>query len=262
MGLEQLFIVLVRPRQSGNIGAAARAVANHGLGGLVLVDPPAFDPDRARWMAPGAHDVVNAARIVGSVEEAVAPARLVIGTTARRRRWDWPVWGPDEVAAEVFGDPAPTAILFGPEDAGLSNEDLSLCHAALSLPTAEHASLNLAQAVTVTCAGLLAHARGRGAAPDVPTRQIPRRGEDGRAAWPSAEPGLRADAAPVAQQAAAVAEAVALLEEVGYLDSRAPEQVQGTLHRLLGRANPTPREVNVLRGMAAALRYALTARSR
>ena len=70
--LGHVFVVLVRPLQPGNVGTAARAIANHGLGGLVLVDPPAFDPERARWMAPGAAEVIDRARFVGSVREAVA----------------------------------------------------------------------------------------------------------------------------------------------------------------------------------------------
>ncbi|MBO85715.1 MAG: tRNA (cytosine(32)/uridine(32)-2'-O)-methyltransferase TrmJ, partial [Deltaproteobacteria bacterium] len=65
--LARVHIVLVTPRQPGNVGAAARAMANNGLGRLVLVAPPAFDPDRARWMAPGAHDRIDHALIVGSV---------------------------------------------------------------------------------------------------------------------------------------------------------------------------------------------------
>ena len=69
--LSHLRVVLVRPQQPGNIGVAARALANHGITDLVLVDPPGFDPERARWMAPNAHDVLNNARFTRTVEEAV-----------------------------------------------------------------------------------------------------------------------------------------------------------------------------------------------
>ncbi len=234
--LAHVVVVLVRPIQSGNVGAAARAIANHGLGGLVLVDPPAFDPDEARWMAPGTEHVVHAARIVATVEEAVADRALVIGTTARPRRWDWPVWSPPELVA-ALAEPGwrgrPTAILFGPEDAGLANEDLRHATALLRLPTTHHSSINLAQAVTVTAAWLA----GAAAEP------------------PPADP--RAAPAPVRDQERLVEQALGVLDGATYLAGRNPEQVRGTLFRLLNRARPSHRELAALMGMVGKLRWAV-----
>ena len=86
--LASVHIVLVAPRSAGNIGGAARAMANNGLGRLVLVAPPAFDPDRARWMAPGVHERIDSALIVGSVAEAIDSLDVVrvVGTSARAKR--------------------------------------------------------------------------------------------------------------------------------------------------------------------------------
>ena len=104
-------MVLVRSRSPGNVGAAARAIANHGLGRLILVAPPAFDLEQARWMAPGAHKVIDDAILARSVEEAVSLQR-VVGTSGRSRRWRWPSAAPGSWAS-VVASPAPTALLFG-----------------------------------------------------------------------------------------------------------------------------------------------------
>lgn len=151
---EHVSIVLIRPQHSGNIGAVARSIANHGLGQLILVDPPAFDPDRARWMAPHAHHIIDEAKFVGSVEDAVSNAQLVLGTSARNRSWNIPF-----IDIPAFCDraarPQRIALLFGPEDSGLSNLDMQFCHAMIALPTHHHQSLNLSQAVNVFGAHLM-----------------------------------------------------------------------------------------------------------
>lgn len=255
--LAHVRVVLVRPQQPGNVGVAARAIANHGVGGLTLVSPEGFDPERARWMAPGAASVIDQARFCGSVLEAVDEAGLVVGTTGRSRRWRWPVLDPPALAEAALAQEAPVCLLFGPEDKGLSNEDLALCHAILSLPVATHASLNLGQAVTVTCAGLLQAASSAGVAGEPARRQRPRRGDPDRA-YESAEP---EPLAPVGRQAELVALAATLLQQAEYLPGRSEEQVRGSLYRLLGRAEPTVDELNFLFGMAKSLAFALKARS-
>ena len=83
--LSHISVVLVRPRHPENIGFVARAVANHGLGRLILVSPVAFDPERARWAAPGAHWVIDSALIVSTVSAGVANFEQVVATTARDR---------------------------------------------------------------------------------------------------------------------------------------------------------------------------------
>lgn len=224
--LDRVRIVLVRPQQPGNIGTVARAIANHGLGPLTLVDPPGFDPDRARWMAPEAHHVVNGARFTATVAEAVADTAVVIGTSARKRRWDWPTLSPTELS-DFIGDRS-AAILFGPEDAGLSNADLGLCQAIVSIPTTEHRSLNLGQAVTVLASTLRA---------TLPTHT-----------------GAPPPDADVAMQDAAVSLLLEILEESDYMRGRSAELVHGTLFRLLGRARPSHKEVVALLGMLHKLR--------
>ena len=240
-------VVLVRPRSPGNVGAAARAIANHGLGRLILVAPPAFDPEQARWMAPGAHAVIDHAILARSVEEAVSPHQRVVGTSGRSRRWRWPVRSPWELGASVVASPAPTALLFGPEDFGLSNADLSVCTELLTLPTAGHDSLNLAQAVTVTASWML------GAWCQQRDRDAGGSAIDGAATAPTAPP--TADAAPVGLRDAVIQDLMEVLDASGYLRSRSELQVRSTLHQLLGRLQPTRSEAGMLRGMLKPTRW-------
>lgn len=226
--------VLVRPRSPGNVGGVARAIANHSLGGgLWLVDPPAFDPDLARWMAPNAHAVIDGARIVADVPAALEGAAFVVGTTARERRFGWPVLGPVELVHRLHAEEGELAVLFGPEDTGLSTEDLRLCDALLRLPTGAHASLNLSTAASVIGAWLLGLDPTLAAPPPPPRRRL--------------SVGLRAGL---------VADAITLLRQTDYLRSHSDEQAQGTLYRLLGGLDADPAEAGALRAMAKALRNA------
>jgi len=141
-------IILVRSKDSANVGAAARAMKNFGLSDLVLVAPRCAVDDRARALASHAGDLLDAARVEASLETAIGDRRLVLGTSARRRTTETlPVLTPREAAPRLLQQG--TAVLFGPEDHGLSNEELNLCQGYVSIPTADYPSLNLAQAVLV-----------------------------------------------------------------------------------------------------------------
>ncbi len=154
-------VVLVRPRNPLNIGAAARALANFGLRDMRVVAP--FEPtwQEARSAAVGAEQVVESARAVPTLLDAIGDATLVLGTTTgQRRNLDRDLLPLPELAAwlarrKVSGR---AALLFGSEKTGLSNEHLSLCHALVRIPTApDCVSMNLGQAVAV-CAYELARA--------------------------------------------------------------------------------------------------------
>lgn len=147
-------VVLVRPRNPLNIGAAARAMANFGLQELMVVapHPPVWQETRS---AVGAEDIVRSARAVGDLADAIADRTWVIGTTSgsrrnidrelipldRHREWLPKPGGRDRVA-----------LLFGSEKTGLSNEEMSFCHNLVKIPTHQHCpSMNLGQAVAVCC---------------------------------------------------------------------------------------------------------------
>ncbi len=247
-------VVLVRPLQSGNIGAAARALKNMGLRKLVVVAPRALDIDRARWMAPGAAEILDEARWVATVGEAVEDCTFVAATTARGRHHAWPATTADGLAPMCFEKDREVAILFGPEDAGLGNEDLAHAHTLVHIPTDAHASINVGQAVLLVSASLFAEATRRGF--------VPRPVGEGRRGGPArgAAPGASAprQVAPAKLVDPLVADWLGTVEMAGFMKSHEPLLVEGTLRRILGRAELDPLEVSVLRGMMRKLRWKMT----
>lgn len=147
--LDRFLVVLHEPRDLVNVALVIRAMKNMGLARLRVVRPLEWNPHRIEGIAHGTEDLVEAASVVERLDEALADATYVVGTSARRRasRQQW--WTPEEAALRLLpragrGD---VALLFGREDRGLSNEDLDRCHALISIPTSpEHPSLNLAHA--------------------------------------------------------------------------------------------------------------------
>jgi tRNA (cytidine32/uridine32-2'-O)-methyltransferase len=252
---DRVVIVLVRPQQPGNVGAAARAMANMGLSQLVLVDPPAWDPETARWMAPGCADLLARARVVATLDEALVGVGRVVATTARHRRRDQPVRDPAETARVLLDDPRPTAILFGREDHGLSDAEVLRAESVLRIPTASHASLNLGQAVLLTAWAIFDEHRKRGG---TATGRV--LGGTPHAASTTARLDRRdrrdlpADALTMEPAVAGIA---GLLDRVGYLRGVDPEKVKVTFRGLLQRASTSIREVEALRGMLNRVDWAL-----
>jgi len=154
VALQNIAIVLHRPRISENIGAAARAMQNMGIGRLIVVAPQQYDREKALMMAThAAAGVIEKMQVLTDLKEALSPYHFVAGTTARLGG-QRPVLKSPATLAERLISISPenqVAILFGPEDRGLSNEDLHNCHELVHIPTAEFSSLNLAQAVMIVC---------------------------------------------------------------------------------------------------------------
>ncbi len=147
-------IVFKEPRFPENIGAAARAMHNMGFSRLVVVNPEKWDLKRINMMATHeAAKIVEQIRRVETLTEAVATANYVVGTTARLGRQRPVIQSPAALANHL--SPLSThneiALVFGPEDRGLTNEDLRLCHKLVTIPTADFASINLAQSVMIFC---------------------------------------------------------------------------------------------------------------
>ena len=152
--LDHVAVVLNRPRYPENIGSAARAACNMGVGKLVVVAPENCDLKRVLTLAThAAAHVVEDMDVFDDLSEALAPYHWVVGTTARLGGERQVVLSPPRMAEEL----APitrhnrVALLFGPEDRGLTNEELRNCHQLVNIPTAQFSSLNLAQAVMVIC---------------------------------------------------------------------------------------------------------------
>jgi len=155
---DHIYFVLVEPKDSGNIGAAARAIKNMGFQNLCLVRPPSKIADEARWLAHNALDVLDSAKVFDSVSDVIKDKSIVVGTTRRtgkNRGMSMLAQQGCEYLCERAGENK-VAILFGREDKGLLNEEVAVCGLLLNIPTSkEHRSLNLSQAVLIVAYELL-----------------------------------------------------------------------------------------------------------
>ncbi|WP_071673280.1 RNA methyltransferase [Nioella nitratireducens] len=147
--------ILVRPQMGENIGAAARAMWNFGLDHIRVVEPrDGWPNERAVALASGAGRLLDNAGLMGSVEEAVRDCTYVFATTARQRGLTKPIVTPEramEQARAIHAEGGKVGVLFGPERAGLENEDIVQADAIISVPVnPEFASLNLGQCVLLT----------------------------------------------------------------------------------------------------------------
>lgn len=235
--LDRIRIVLVNPVHSGNIGGAARAMKNMGLDNLWLVAPQRFPDPEATWRAASATDVLDAARVVPTLDEAIAGCGLVVGTSARERRIPWPVCGPRECAGELLDVAArqPVAILFGREDYGLSNDELQRCNLHVTIPTHDaYSSLNLAMAVQIIAYEIFSGAQAR----------------TGNAA-------VQQDWDQPLATAGDLELLYTHLEQTairtGFLDPARPRMFMPRMRRLFGRVRMDAMELNILRGLLAAM---------
>ncbi len=240
--MTQLFsnirIVLVNTSHPGNIGAAARAMKTMGLTRLYLVDPQQYPCAEATARASGADDVLAAARVCDTLEEAVAECGLVVATSARERRLEYPSLSPDECALKLLSEASgnEVALVFGRERTGLTNEELDHCHYLTNIPSnPEYSSLNLAAAIQVLCYEL----RKASIRDDIPVAPEPDTAE--RFATAMEMEGLHRHLADVMQQ-------------VNLVSPDKPKlMLHRRLRRLFQRARPSVTEVNILRGILSAV---------
>ena len=152
--LNHVTVVLNKPRYPENIGAAARAACNMGIQHLVVVNPENFQLDRVLTLAThAASGLVARMERHNDLSQALHSFNYVVGTTARLGGERRIVISPEQMAHQLIplSQKNRIALVFGPEDRGLTNEELRLCHLLVNIPTAEFSSLNLAQAVMVLC---------------------------------------------------------------------------------------------------------------
>lgn len=253
--LDRIAVVLVQPLYPGNVGAAARAMRNCGLSRLIVVDPLAFDAERARWMGPGAHDILANARFVPDLDAALDGVQVAVAATARHRKDGQGILSPRQLAAQVCEAPADvhTAILFGREDHGLDTPSVQRCESIVRIPTAEHASLNLSQAVLLISHELFQAAREHGVS--APGRPVG--GSHATRSTRALDRRRKSDPADLLQIEAVVQDWTQLLDRVGYTRSAPIDRVATTARGLLQRMVPTQREAGALRGMVSRLQWAL-----
>jgi tRNA/rRNA methyltransferase len=250
MSLGKVRIVLHRPSSADNLGAAARAMKNFGLSRLVVVVPPAWAGTprgggsgtaqadvmaRAARLARHASNLLDTAEFHADLRGALGPATWVCGTTSRAvegRPWLSPRQLGEEMARR--GATGEVALVFGEERRGLSDAELELCHAVCTIPTSpDYDSMNLAQAVAVLCYELACGAgAGRGGSPGA--------GAGGAGVDAPAEPARHATVEALWERL------TVLLAATGYLNPQNPEHILADWRRLLSRAAPTQREVELL----------------
>lgn len=152
--LDNVAVVLKKPKYPGNIGAAARSCFNMGISKLIVVldDYPNYE-EMAKMATHKAVHLLDEMEMHANLEDALAPFGCVVGTTARLGRKRTIERPPREIIQDVLPllKNNKLALLFGPEDRGLTNDDLKYCQFTSCIPTAEFASLNLAQAVAIHC---------------------------------------------------------------------------------------------------------------
>ena len=149
----QIDIVLVETSHPGNIGSVARAMKTMGLKNLILVNPKDFPSKEAFMLSGNAQDVVEQARVVNTLDEAIANSINIYATSARTRTISWPIITSEEAGIEINKDVqqnSKTSIIFGREDRGLTNDELQKANKHILIPSSEeYPVLNIGISVQV-----------------------------------------------------------------------------------------------------------------
>jgi TrmH family RNA methyltransferase len=160
---KNIFFILVEPKSPGNIGAAARALKTMGFQNLILINPGNYQTPEAQWMAHASEEVLKKATVLPSLKEAAVDKHFVVATTQRERSSHLPYYHPEQLAEKIIPITAKhrVALVFGREQTGLTNEEISFCDAVSTIPShTHHPSLNLSQAVMIYCYELFRAAYG------------------------------------------------------------------------------------------------------
>jgi tRNA/rRNA methyltransferase len=236
--MAQTAIVLVSPKFAENIGSAARTAANMGVGRLILVCRDM--PDRERMLKLA---TAKAAHLLDTLEhhhdlaEALAPFAWVLGTSARQGRKRTTVNSPRQLMAEVLPQLTNNrvALLFGPEDRGLANEELRYCNQITTIPTMDFSSLNLAQAVAILCHELH-YSVLEAASREVFPPSLPRQADKG-------------------EQEAMFVHVEETLTAIGFFKSGEDEYWMKSIRQFLGRIGLKSKEIKIIRGVCRQLLY-------
>jgi len=228
---DHITIVLHKPRVPENIGAAARAICNMGIRRLIVVSPSHFDLIKVMKLAThAAVKIVEGIENHVTLEDALAPFSYVVGSTARLGGQRQIICSPSALAQRLIpvSQNNRVAIVFGPEDRGLSNAELRYCHDIVNIPTAGFSSLNLAQAVLVVCYEILqARTDDQSDKPDAFTPRLAQRHE---------LEGMYAQLRTV-------------LSKISFIHSENPDYQMGKLRHFFTRLELRAKDVQIIRGL-------------
>ena len=225
--LSNIGIILVEPQIPENIGSTARAMANMGLERLILVRPKNCDLSRVLKTATGASwDVVELIEVFDDLKTALAPFQYLAGTTARTGALRPALTTPRHFAQNLLSlsQENSAGLLFGPEDRGLSNEELHHCHTIVTIPTARFSSLNLAHAVMILCYEISMASTGD------PVKPLPRLANN-------------------FELEGMYNHLQRILLKIGFLQPENPEHWMLNIRRYLSRLPLRAREVRIIRGI-------------
>jgi tRNA/rRNA methyltransferase len=232
--LDRFAFVLFSPKSSGNIGAAARALKNMGFADLRLVAQRDYDLRAAAPMAVHADDVLARTRIFPTLAAALDDCNLAVGTTCRKGPYRSETRAVREAAPLLIAESVANrvAVVFGPEDFGLTNREIAQCQRLITIPAApDYPSLNLAQAVIVVAYELMLASNA-----------------------PSSVLGA-SEFASASAVAAMYQRMVEALLAIGFLPDENPDHLMFTLRAMLGRSGIRPRELSILNGIARQVRW-------
>lgn len=234
--LTKIKIILVEPAGPLNIGSVARVMKNMALQQLILVNPHCDHLSApARQMAVHGLDILEGAQVVSSLPAALADCHRAIATTSRSRHLLTPLETPQQALPWLLSAEVPTALIFGPEDRGLNNQELNYAQRFVGIPANPvYPSLNLAQAVTVCAYELYQAAQN-----PTPTDTVP------------------SDSASLEQLEGYYNHLEHLLLQIGYLYPHTATARMEKLRRLYNRSQLTQEEVAMLRGMVSQMAWAL-----
>ena len=226
MNLNSISILLVRPRYHENIGSAARAMKNMGLNRLIVVDGSSPLHRDAYKLASGAEDILERAEEFQNLREAISEMGCVVGMTSRVGKERSPLLTPRELVEELIpiSEKNSIGLVFGSEKEGLTNEELSLCHFYVRIPSVDSfPSLNLAQAVMGLCYELFQSAT---------TIQK--------------QTGPLASSDHLERMFEHMERTLVAIE---FLDAKQPERIMRVLRKIFGRSQMDEREVQIFRGI-------------
>jgi tRNA/rRNA methyltransferase len=273
LNLDHITLVLHQPRFAENIGASARAAWNMGLSRLIVVNPEDTDWERMTKLSTHvARGLLEKMEIYDSLAEALAPFQYIIGTTARLGGQRKEIFDPGQAAEKIrsLGSQNRIALLFGPENRGLSNEELRFCHCTVHIPTVSASSLNLAQAVLILSYEImLAYKRTRISDGGFRNGSELRTTDESSSSSPDQSPLPSPDSA-IRHPKSAIQLATSfelegmyrhlseVLQLMDFLDKQNPELWMMSLRRFFSRLSLQSNEVRLIRGICRQMKWFIT----
>ncbi|MBI5604893.1 MAG: RNA methyltransferase [Deltaproteobacteria bacterium] len=266
INFDHITIVLHQPRFAENIGASARAAWNMGFPHIILVNPEDTDWERMTKLSTHvARGLLEKMQSYSSLAEALAPFHYIVGTTARLGGQRKEIINPAQAARKIqsLGGQNRIALLFGPENRGLSNEELRFCHCTVNIPTASASSLNLAQGVLILCYEiLLAHSDEKVRSVEFGVRSDQTLNlEISSSITPNSElrtPNSEHPLATSFELEGMYQHLSEVLQLMDFLDEQNPELWMMSLRRFFSRIGLYPQEVRMIRGICRQLRWLVT----